>query len=170
MPPSVTRRTFLKAGLLGTLVLASAGGAYRVFRSDDAPTGFVLDTKAHAALAAIVPVVLKGAMVPAESEVAVTRVQHAVAGLPLATQKEVQDLFALLTLAPTRRLVAGISSDWTEAAPAEIEAFLQSWRLSRFALLQSAYQALHDLITGSWYADESTWPSIGYPGPLKELS
>jgi hypothetical protein len=29
------------------------------------------------------------------------------------------------------------------------------------------YQAMHDLVLGSWYADASSWDAIGYPGPTK---
>ena len=73
-------------------------------------------------------------------------------------------------LAPARRLLVGIPDDWPDAKTADVAAFLQSWRVHRFTMLQTAYHALHDLVIGGWYADESTWASIGYPGPIKELS
>ena len=47
---------------------------------------------------------------------------------------------------------------------------MQDWRLHRFALLRTAYGALHDLSLGAWYAQPASWNAIGYPGPLKELS
>jgi hypothetical protein len=97
-------------------------------------------------------------------------VQKAIAGLPLTTQREIQDLFGLLTLAPSRRFLVGLPDDWPQAKQEDVAAFLNRWRLHRFGMLQSAYHALHDLITGSWYADESTWASIGYPGPIRQLS
>ena len=59
---------------------------------------------------------------------------------------------------------------WSKAKREDVAAFLQSWRVHRLMMLQSAYHALHDLILGGWYADESTWAGIGYPGPNKELS
>lgn len=169
---SRSRRRFIQAGLVGSIMLAGAGGAWRLLRPSDAPAAaeFRLDAEARAALMAIVPVMIKGAVQVADIPIAVDRVEHAVGTLTLATQKEVQDLFALLTLAPARRFLAGVSPDWPQASEEQIAAFLQGWRLSRFALLQSAYQALHDLITGAWYADESTWAAIGYPGPMPELS
>ena len=166
----VTRRGFLKVGLLGTVVLVGAGGAYRLLSPAPSPAPFVLDTKARTALAAIVPVMLQSAIEPAAVGDAVGRVEMAIKRLPLVTQQEIRDLFALLTLAPTRRIVVGLADDWPHAAQSDIAAFLQRWRRSRFTLLQIAYHALHDLITGAWYADESTWPAIGYPGPLKALA
>jgi hypothetical protein len=164
----ISRRSFLKAGLIGTVALAGAGGLYRYTRKSTPGQRYILDAAARSALAAIAAVVLKDALpAPQAVDAAVTRVQAAIASLPLKTQSEVQDLFALLTLAPARRFVAGISGGWEQADPADISAFLQSWRFHRLALLQNAYLALHDLIFGAWYADESTWAAIGYPGPLK---
>jgi len=169
---SLTRRSFLKAGLFGTLALAAAGGVYRTFKSPEPLHAFALDTEGHAALAAISAAMLGSAMpiTPEATERAVRHTLEAIAGLPLAVQKEVQDLFALLTLGVTRRLLTGVPDDWAQAKRADVVAFLQSWRVHRLSLLQSGYHALHDLILGGWYADESTWPGIGYPGPIKELS
>lgn len=172
MKTSLSRRSFLKAGVVGTLALALAGGLYRAAKQDETPDKFALDDAAKAALGAIIPAILKGAVAPASPavQVAIARVQGAIAGLPLRTQKEIQDLFALLTLGPTRRFLAGMPDDWPDARQEDVTAFLQNWRLHRIGMLQSAYHALHDLITGPWYADESNWGAIGYPGPIKELS
>ncbi|HCN89444.1 MAG TPA: hypothetical protein DIT28_09725 [Oxalobacteraceae bacterium] len=167
-----SRRSFLKVGLAGAVALALAGGLYRALRTPSPLDKFTLDGDAKSALAAIVAVVLKGALPVSrqDTEAAIVRVQGAIAGLPLITQKEIQDLFALLTLGPTRRFLAGIPDNWSNAKPDDIAAFLQNWRFHRISMLQSAYLALHDLIIGPWYADESTWTSIDYPGPIKELS
>lgn len=171
-----SRRSFIKIGLVGAVALAAGGGIYRLVQGP-APLGrFVLDGEAKAALGAIVPVML-GPVLPLEPAArttaiaaAIGRVHHAILGLPLATQKEVQDLFGLLALGPARRFVAGVPDAWANARPEQVAAFLQSWRLHRFAMLQTAYHALHDLIIGAWYADPSSWGAIGYPGPIKQLS
>jgi hypothetical protein len=170
-PPILSRRSVLKVGLFGALTLALIGGLYRATREQPVEERFVLDGAARSALAAIIPVMLADAIPQTASsvELAVGRVLDAIAGLPLATQAEIQDLFSLLTLGPARRFLAGLPDDWTHARTDDVAGFLQRWREHRFALLQSAYHALHDLITGSWYADESTWASIGYPGPLQAL-
>jgi hypothetical protein len=170
-----SRRSFLKVGLLSALVLAAGGGIYR-HTHPQPPGRFVLDGAARAALDAIVPAILSGAL-PAEPEARARAVQatservpQTILGLPLGTQKEVQDLFGLLALAPARRLLTGVSGGWANAKEAEVTAFLEDWRLHRFALLRTAYSALHDLSLGAWYAQPANWAAIGYPGPLKELS
>jgi hypothetical protein len=169
-----TRRSFLKAGALGALVLAAGGGIYRYTHPPQAQR-FVLDGAARTALNAIVPAVLAGCLPadPAARARAVRatteRVHQTILGLPLATQKEVQDLFGLLALAPARRLLAGVKHDWASAPVDEVSNFLQDWRVHRVGLLRTAYQALHDLVLGSWYSDPEHWAAIGYPGPIPEL-
>lgn len=176
MSKALSRRTFVKVGLVGGLALATAGGLYRFTRPPEAPHRFVLDSGSREVLAAIAPVILAGTVRPddahkqADVQAAIDRTMAAIAGLPLRSQKEVQDLFALLALAPSRRFLAGVTEDWASAKPQDIAAFLQSWRVHRVVMLQTAYHALHDLVAGGWYADESTWAGIGYPGPMKELS
>jgi hypothetical protein len=170
-----TRRSFLKAGALGALVLAAGGGIYRAVHTPRLAR-FVMDGEARAALHAIVPAMLAGALPAQAAErkaaigAAVDGVHAAISSLPLAVQKEVQDLFGLLALAPARRLLTGVSGGWTNADPQQVTAFLQDWRLHRLALLRTAYAALHDLSLGAWYAQPASWNAIGYPGTLKELS
>lgn len=162
------RRSFLKAGLLGGLALVAGGAVYRQIRPP-VTERFALDAQGRAVLAALVPAITGLAPARPELDAGIDRVGAAINGLPLRVQKEISDLFGLLSMAPTRRLLAGIPP-WPEATAAEVAAFLQSWRTHRTELLQTAYHGLHDLVIGGWYAEPSTWAAIGYPGPMKELS
>jgi hypothetical protein len=169
------RRSFLKIGAASAIALAFGGAVYRQRNPPSPARPFMLDGAAHGVLAAVVPAMLASALpddptARADAVTAATaRVRDAILALPLATQKEIEDLFGLLSLGPARRWLAGLSSDWDGATPQQVHDFLQSWRTHRLATLQIAYLALHDLILGAWYADPSTWVAIGYPGPLKEL-
>lgn len=166
------RRSFFKLGLLGACTVAAGGAVYRLARGPAPLRRFELDGEARAALAAIVPAMLGGALplgAPALAR-SIDGVRTAIHGLPLGQQGEVQDLFGLLALAPARRFVAGVEGGWHNADPRQVAAFLQNWRLHRLVTLQTAYLALHDLILGAWYADSASWAAIGYPGPLPELS
>jgi len=106
---------------------------------------------------------------PSEADAArtevVANVDKAIAGLPPEARKQIEQLFALLAFAPSRCLIAGVWSPWPDASPESIAAFLERWRDSRFALLKSAYCALHQLIMAAWYGSPSAWPAIGYAGP-----
>lgn len=164
-----TRRQFVKAGLVGGVLLAAVSVLRRGHENQDAVAGGGVDGEI---VAAIAPVLLKG-IYPDEAgaeremvrERTVEGVRLAVAALSATAQKEIGELFRLLAFAPTRIAVARVSSPWAQASEAEISAFLQGWRDSRIGLLQSGYQALHDLVLGVWYADPSAWAAIGYPGP-----
>lgn len=162
------RRSFLKAGLLGGLALVAGGAVYRQLRPS-APQRFALDQQGRIMLAALVPAITGYSPAKPELDAAIERVAAAINGLPLRTQKEISDLFGLLAMAPTRRLLAGVPA-WGEATPEQLADFLQSWRTHRTEMLQTAYHGLHDLVIGGWYAEPSTWAAIGYPGPMKELS
>jgi len=170
-----TRRTFLLAGTAGAAALTVAWWLRSTPERTagtgaDAPLA-ALDPSAPAIVAAIVPVMLAGALPDDDAARAgalresVTNVGRAIGGLPPAAQKEMAELFALLGLPATRVALAGIGTPWDEASPAAVAAFLERWRTSRFMLLRSAYDALHQLILAAWYGNESAWKAIGYPGP-----
>jgi hypothetical protein len=93
------------------------------------------------------------------------RIDALVGGLPPHAQAELSQLLALLSSAGGRRLLAGISDPWPVAARADIEAGLQSMRVSGISLRQQAYQALHEIVGSAYFSDASTWAAMGYPGP-----
>lgn len=161
------RRTFVKVGLIGGAVLAAAGAAALWLKpaARDASTS----EEARLVLRAVIPALLAGAL-PADGaaqarEAALARTLAAIATLPPPTRLELGELFALLASRPGRWL-AGID-EWETAGAEQAARFLQRWRTHSFDLFQAGYHALHDLVLGPWYADESTWDAIGYPGPPK---
>ncbi|MEP6942927.1 MAG: hypothetical protein ABI981_08325 [Betaproteobacteria bacterium] len=169
--PRITRRTLLKAGVAGGAVLLAA----RWLTTDPTrtPSPGALDEPARGIVASIVPAMLSGAL-PAHAtqpdraqlvDAVVDNVDRAVAALPPAARKELEQLFALLAFVPSRCLLAGIWSPWNDASTESITAFLAAWRDSRFGLQRSAYGALHQLIMAAWYGSPQAWPAIGYPGP-----
>jgi hypothetical protein len=171
-PLRISRRTLLKAGIAGGAALLVTRWLYTATAAPTASADSAgpLDPAARAVVAAIIPVFLDGAL-PDGTEAASARaetlaaVERIIAGLPPATRKELADLFSLLDFAPTRGLIAGIWSPWPEATRQAVTAFLVRWRDSRFALLRSAYAALHQLVFSAWYANPRAWPGTGYGGP-----
>ena len=162
------RRSFLKAGLLGGLALVAGGAVYRQLRPPVSQR-FALDAQGRTMLAALIPAITGLAPDAAALAAGIDRVGGAIGGLPLRVKMEISDLFGLLAMAPTRRLLAGVPP-WAEATPQQLADFLQGWRTHRTEMLQTAYHGLHDLVIGAWYAEPATWTGIGYPGPMKELS
>ncbi len=167
-----TRRQFLKYGVAGALALAAAGiargqpadRAYRAASGTEPLT--ILGADDRAVLAAVAPVLLAGTGAAREPvDAVVGSVDRAVAALPPHLQREVLQLLALLGSWAGRRWIAGVASPWPQASGADVAAFLERWRFSRWALLQQGYHALHDLVLAAWYARPDSWPAIGYAGP-----
>jgi len=161
------RRAFLRLSLLGVAVLGASAVALRI-SGRNTPAEARADTTL--VLRAVIPAVLAGVLPldPGASQAAQGRsLEHTLAaidGLPPATRAELDQLFGLLASHPGRWL-AGL--DWADASADQVASFLQRWRTSSFDLFVAGYQAMHDLVLGSWYADPSSWDAIGYPGPTK---
>jgi hypothetical protein len=165
----VTRRTFIAAGAAGSVAL---GAAWWWRRFSATPEGtLALRADADAIVAAVAAVMLDSALPAGDAArtaaigSAASGVRQAIAGLPPAAQREVDQLFALLAFAPARVALARLSSPWPLASRDEVAAFLDRWRTSRVQLFRAAYDALHQLVFAAWYGQPSAWPAIGYPGP-----
>ena len=169
---SPSRRRFLKAGVAGAALLTFARFAQQPLRASQESLDLrVLNSKSAQLISALAPVILAGSLPddPAARAKAIDEVvaamDRAIAGLSPAVREEVEQLLSLLTFAPTRALLAGVWKPWPEASGAEIAVFLESWRNSRFALLQSGYQAIKQLLQACWFGNPLAWEGIGYPGP-----
>jgi hypothetical protein len=57
-------------------------------------------------------------------------------------------------------------SRFTRLAPDEQDASLRGWMQSRIGLRRTAFLALRNLAMLGWYAQEESWPGVGYAGPL----
>jgi hypothetical protein len=86
-------------------------------------------------------------------------------GLPPSTRSEIAQMLALLSVAPARRWLTGLTSDWDHAGLQEVEAALRRMRADPQALRQQTYHALRDLNNAAFYAQSEHWPLMGYPGP-----
>lgn len=176
---AMERRTFIKTGLVGGALLVGAGwaskgtfwgaGSKRVRRAGE-DFGFLTEAD-YAALSAIIPVMLTGCLDRAEGDreallaETIKNFDGAVSSFLPEVQKELRQLFSLLSLAPARYFMVGVRSSWQEAKPQTVDAFLRTWQMSDKALFRTAYDALQQLTMGSWYSVSESWRQIGYPGP-----
>ena len=170
----MNRRQFMKTGVVGGAVLAG-GAAWMFWRDHDSSNTAAVaqrqQQRMDRIIGAIAPVILAGTL-PADSATRGQTLQrvtegvgHVIANFTPPVRGEVHELFALLDIGIARRLLTGVSSDWPNADPAEVSAFLERWRRSSLETLQSGYHALHDLVLGAFYASPATWTAIGYAGP-----
>lgn len=162
------RRSLLKLGAASTALLLVGGGAITALRP--AWVQGHLSAGARGVFLAVGRAMLDGALAAGETQPAleamVQRIEALVAALPPHAQAELSQLLALLDTAPGRRLLAGLERPWQEASVEDIQAALQSMRFSRLALRQQAYLALHDIVSGAYFSEPSTWAVLGYPGPV----
>lgn len=164
------RREFIQAGFAGAALLAVAGFLDRAHASH-IPSHRFLDARGVRTVAALVPVVLAGAL-PTDEAARAGAIREVVAGfdravsqLSIPVQQEMGELFSFLHTAPLRIAFAGLWSPVEESTPDELRAFLARWRASRFDLQRASYRALTQLIQASWYGNPASWPGIGYAGP-----
>ncbi|MGH8460772.1 MAG: hypothetical protein ACRESS_04135 [Stenotrophobium sp.] len=172
-----SRRSLLKLGLAGTVVLGTVGftaglaGCHRTVVAAAHGYRFLRDDDVNL-FRALTPVVLDGAMPESAADIAtrtgqvLQRVDLACLRLDLPAQQQLKKLFDLLNFGLTRRFVAGVSAPWAQASVDEISAFLESWRNSSFAMFNSGHRVLVKLVAVSNFGLPASWPSSGYPGPL----
>ncbi|HNI76836.1 MAG TPA: hypothetical protein PK363_09780 [Giesbergeria sp.] len=163
------RRTLLKLGLVSGTVLALAGGAAMLVQP-----GLVQRRLTDAGRALFIGVgraILQGTLPPdpAEQRQALEgmadRVDILAQNLPPHVVDELSQLVGLLGSSAGRVALAGLSTGWLEATPEQVMAALNDMRYSRLTLRQQAYQALHEIVGGAYFSEESTWAVVGYPGP-----
>jgi hypothetical protein len=170
-----TRRSLLRTGLLGTLLLGGAGFAAslgRLARSVQTPAaGFrVLRPADVMLLRALIPGVLD-TLLPADGlerdplfHELMQRIDLGFYRLSPPARKTLLQLFDLLSFRFTRRALAGVAA-WDQAKPAEIQAFLERWRTSTFAIFNGGYRVLVKMVGSAFYASRFGWSMANYPGP-----
>lgn len=169
-----SRRILLRTGLLGGMVLGTAGlGATLsgcTSRSEAAAAGYRVLRDADLVLfRALIPAVIvslppPGAERDALQQQILQTVDQGCYRLGHPTRKAVLQLFDLLNMGLSRRLLAGVG-DWAGATPQQVQAFLERWRTSSFALLNSGYRALVKLVSAPYYGTHTGWVAANYPGP-----
>lgn len=163
------RRRLLQLGLGAAAVLAIGGGAVAVWQPGVKDGR--LTPSGRKVFEAVARGVLDGQLPRAEASqqaalmAQLQRLDDTVSAFPAHMQSELSQLLGLLATAPGRSALAGLSTDWPDASPRQVQEALQSMRLSNLALRQQAYHALRDLTNAAYFADASAWTVIGYPGP-----
>ena len=163
------RRSFLKLGIGSAVVLAVAGGAIALIQP-----GLVngkLSEGARSIFTSAARALLDGTLPadPAAQQAAINGLLNGIddltMGLPPHVQAELSQLLSLLGTAPGRRGLAALGTDWATASVEDVTTALQGMRVSRMALREQTYSALHDIVGGTYFSAPSTWPAMGYPGP-----
>lgn len=170
--PDQGRRSFLKKGVLGGVLLAIGGVgllASRRTRPIPLPSEglLVLDWREYAILMSVASRLLPaGEGFPSASQVGVG--VHADRALSLAepnAAKEVKQLLRLFDNALAGFLFGGRVRPFTSLPSEEQDEVLAEWQSSRLQLRRTGFQALRTLAIASYFAAPLSWPAVHYPGP-----
>jgi hypothetical protein len=163
------RRSWLALGALSAAALVVGGGSMALWQPG------LRESRLSAAGQEVFGNVARGLLegsLPADPaaranalQALLARIDSLVAGLPAHAQAELSQLLSLLASGGGRRVLAGLTQPWPAASVADLQHALQGMRLSAISLKQQAYQALHDIVGGAYFADASTWALLAYPGP-----
>jgi hypothetical protein len=163
------RRSLLKLGIGAAALVAVAGGGVAMWRPGLVQGRLTRSGVAvfHAVARAVLDGSLPGEPVAREQVIQahLHRLDDAIGNLSPATSDELSQLLALLASMPGRRWIAGLNSDWPEARVSELQSALQDMRTSSLPMRQQIYHALRDLTNAAFYAADSVWSLMGYPGP-----
>lgn len=167
MASQLPRRSLLKKGLFGGLILLLGGGAGLVFFPSRQgftapPTLLSISPARFQVLAAI------GARIAppgADGGAVAAGVDRLLSYAVVETQKEIEKLLGLFENALPGLLLGGRALPFTRLSASSQDAVLDDWRTSAFALRRTGFQALRKLCLMAYWIEESSWKAIGYDPP-----
>ena len=166
---AISRRGFLRAGIVTTAALASAGSVVGCLRAapenagDEHPE--VLSRKDLGILAAFADRVVTAADgTPSAREARVAR--RIDRELAFNDGTLAGDVRAALTMIEYGPFLDFRLRPFTRLGAAEQDAFLEGCARSTWRLRRNAFSGLRFLCLFFYYSDDRTWRSIGYGGPM----
>jgi hypothetical protein len=171
-PPSLSRRSLLKRGLLGGALLAAGGAGFLALRggrrvSPPKEGLHVFSVREYAVLLALAPR-LVGTLPgwPSVEEVGVAlAVDRIVERTEPSVHAELKQLLGLFENGLAGFFFGGRTVPFTALGADEQDVVLAEWRDSRVALRRTGYNALRTLVLAGYYQSATTWEAMGYPGP-----
>lgn len=162
------RRTFLMGAFAGTAALALGVNLY----SPEFSLPKDSEGKDYRLLfSVLLPVMLDGALpdVATHKLAAQNRTLDAIKqSISVLPDEQQTELFELLDMLENRLGLLVLTSSMTPLlmrSPAELTEMLETWRRSYFALLQTAYLGLRELVMASYYACPEHWSRLHYAKP-----
>ena len=162
-----SRRSFLKKGIVGGVVLAFGGGlAFCPSAHVATPTQALL-VLAPSSFQVLVAVAQRVVTPEGADHVAIAHgVDALLTRLPVETRADINKLLGLLENALPGLFLDARLRPFTRLSPEARDGVLDSWRTSRIALRRGGYQALRKMCLGTHYAQESSWGPVDYHPPV----
>lgn len=178
-PVTLSRRSLLKTGMLGTAMLVGASALAQLQGCASVTTTAaststnnkpwkLLRPKDRAILGAVAPVALGNAF-PQDRQAALDTFLPQVDSFLFSTSTTnhaaLHQLFDLLDLGVTRVLLTGAWGSWENLSDEQVNDFLNGWRDSSINQLRLGYAQLTQVLSLVWYAQPANIPTSIYPGP-----
>lgn len=178
-PVTLSRRSILKTGMLGTMMLVGASTlaqlqgcasvpATSASTSTNNKSWKLLRPKDRAILGAVAPIALGNAF-PQDRQAALDtflpQVDNFLFSTSTANHAALHQLFDLLDLGVTRVLLTGVWGSWENLSDEQVDDFLNGWRNSSMNQLRLGYAQLTQVLSLVWYAQPTNIPTSIYPGP-----
>lgn len=167
---ALSRRTVIRYGLGGAVVLAAGGVGLSlqrtVARSPARPLR-ALDETSFSVLAAVADRIspARGDFRSASDLLVAEKVDDLLATVDPAVVEEVTQVLHLLENGLAGLVFDGRPRAFSALDPSEQDRALAAWKGSRWSLRRTAYRALHGLCAAAYYASPEAYPAVGYPGP-----
>lgn len=165
---NMNRRSFLKTGVVGGAILATAGATLSISGYTPAPKAsgydFLTDSDIPFVKALFRGII--GPAIPSEDALMAGVQSFDQHGKKLSPElhKVLRLLFDLATMPPTRGLATGVWKNWDDLKTEEIYAFLERWQYSPLHLNRMAHASLVQLISMSWNGTPASFSHSRYPG------
>jgi hypothetical protein len=171
-PRSPSRRTLLKRGLLGGVLLGIGGAGFLALRGGKrvrvpADGLHVFSEQQYAVLDALAHRFIgKAPGWPTAEDVGVAlAVDRIVERTEPSVQAELKQLLGLFENALAGFLFGGRTQLFSALDAEAQDRVLEEWRDSRIAVRRTGYNALRTLVLAGYYQSPLTWKPLGYPGP-----
>jgi hypothetical protein len=166
-PANPSRRSLLKKGIFGGLLLVLGGGTgLFLFPGREVastpPALLSLSPRAFQVLVAFA-----GRVIPTGGDaVAVAQaVDRTLSYSCGETRADIDKLLGLFENALPGLLLDGRAMPFTRLSPEGQDSVLESWRSSHLQLRRTGFQALRKLCLSSYWVQETGWKAIGYDPP-----
>ncbi len=169
-PLTPKRRWFLKTALAIGAVGATFGGLVFWHRGlkDGKLTEHGRDVFTGLAIGFVGPMLPKD---PAQRatilEGHLRNVERFLGAMPQVLQVEVNAVAGLLGNMPTRKMLTGMGSKWTQASEEEIGEAIEYMRLHPLPSNRLTYQVVRAVTLMSFFSQSDHWSLTGYPGPVE---
>jgi len=171
-PRSTSRRSLLKRGLVGSVLLAAGGAGFLALRPGKRvplPAGGlkVFSEREYGVLDALARRFI-GTLPgwPSVDEVGVAQAVDRIAQrAEPSVQAELKQLLGLFDNALAGFLFGGRTEPFTGLDPLAQDRVLEEWRDSSVAIPRTGYNALRTLVLAGYFQSPLTWKPIGYAGP-----